>query len=106
MNAPAPHVIILAGGSGTRLWPLSRHARPKFLLDLGGSGAMLVATIRRALAITDPARVHIVSGLEHADAVTAAAAGFGIDSFCFEPSPRDTTAAITLAVLQVLATDP
>jgi len=105
-TAPAPHVIILAGGSGTRLWPLSRHARPKFLLDLGGSGTLLAETIRRALAITDPARVHLVSGVEHADAVTAAAAAFGIDSFCFEPSPRDTTAAITLAVLQVVATDP
>jgi mannose-1-phosphate guanylyltransferase len=41
------YALILAGGSGTRFWPLSRNARPKQLLDLFGKGTLLVQTIRR-----------------------------------------------------------
>jgi mannose-1-phosphate guanylyltransferase len=39
--------VILCGGAGTRLWPLSRKARPKQMLDLGGGGSMLKLTARR-----------------------------------------------------------
>ncbi|MGA0854712.1 MAG: sugar phosphate nucleotidyltransferase, partial [Luteolibacter sp.] len=41
------YALILAGGSGTRFWPLSRNSRPKQLLDLFGSGTLLEQTIRR-----------------------------------------------------------
>jgi len=47
-SAPAIHAIIPAGGAGTRLWPLSRRRRPKFLLDLTGAGrSLLQDTVER-----------------------------------------------------------
>ena len=44
------YALILAGGSGTRFWPLSRNAKPKQLLDLFGSGTMLREAINRAIS--------------------------------------------------------
>ncbi|MDN5559785.1 MAG: mannose-1-phosphate guanylyltransferase, partial [Ruaniaceae bacterium] len=47
------HAIIPAGGAGTRLWPLSRRANPKFLLDLTGAGeSLLQATVRRLAPVS------------------------------------------------------
>ncbi|MCI1642728.1 MAG: NTP transferase domain-containing protein, partial [Actinomyces sp.] len=67
---PDLHVIIPAGGAGTRLWPLSRRARPKFLLDLTGSGrTLLQATIDRLSPRA--ASMTIVTGAAHRDAVAA-----------------------------------
>lgn len=66
------HVIIPAGGAGTRLWPLSRAGRPKFLLDLTGSGrTLLQQTWDRVTKLVPPERVHVVTGPRHADAVRA-----------------------------------
>ena len=46
MSAP-PHAFILAGGRGTRFWPLSTHERPKQLLDFTGEGSLLALTVSR-----------------------------------------------------------
>jgi molybdopterin-guanine dinucleotide biosynthesis protein A len=48
------YALILAGGSGTRFWPLSRNARPKQLLDLFGNGTLLEQTIRRLDGLVPP----------------------------------------------------
>ncbi|MGO1172999.1 MAG: mannose-1-phosphate guanylyltransferase [Actinomycetaceae bacterium] len=83
-----------AGGAGTRLWPLSRRDRPKFLLDLTGSGrSLLQATIDRLGPVAES--VTVVTGAAHADAVTAQV-GETADVLA-EPSPRDSMAAIGLA---------
>src|SRR5688572_15870061 len=64
------NVIILAGGPGSRLWPLSRTDRPKFLLDLTGTGrSLLQLTWQRMLEMADADRIHVVTGHKHADAV-------------------------------------
>lgn len=94
------HVIIPAGGAGTRLWPLSRAGRPKFLLDLTGSGrTLLQQTWDRVTRLVPPERVHVVTGPRHADAVREQLPA--LTSIFVEPSPRDSMPAIGLATAVV-----
>lgn len=92
------HAIIPAGGAGTRLWPLSRAGAPKFLSDLTGEGqSLLQQTVRRLEPLTGD-NVTIVTGAKHVDAVRGQLPQFNEDHFLAEPSPRDSMAAIGLAV--------
>ncbi|QGQ20054.1 mannose-1-phosphate guanylyltransferase [Cellulomonas sp. JZ18] len=100
---PDLHAVVPAGGAGTRLWPLSRAGRPKFLLDLTGSGrTLLQATVDRLLPLTGPGHVLVVTGRRHADAVAAQLPELGPDDVLAEPSPRDSMAAIGLAAAVLL----
>jgi len=92
------HAVIPAGGAGTRLWPLSRAGRPKFLLDLTGSGrTLLQATVDRLEPLTGPGGVLVVTGAGHVTAVREQLPALGADHVLAEPSPRDSMAAIGLA---------
>lgn len=89
------HAIIPAGGAGTRLWPLSRAARPKFLLDLTGSGrTLLQATVDRLVPLAHGGGITVVTGVAHEEAVRAQIDGVDVIT---EPSPRHSMAAIGLA---------
>lgn len=95
-SAPAIHAIIPAGGAGTRLWPLSRRHRPKFLLNLTGVGhSLLQDTVERLAPVT--ATTTIVTGVAHIAAVADQLPGIPRDNLLAEPSPRDSMAAIGLA---------
>lgn len=88
--------VIPAGGVGSRLWPLSRSDRPKFLLDLLGTGrSLLQDTVARVEVLAD--RVLVVTGEAHAAAVREQLPSLGADDLVAEPSPRDSMAAIGLA---------
>ena len=94
--APAIHAIIPAGGAGTRLWPLSRRHRPKFLLDLTGAGhSLLEDTVERLAPVT--ATTTVVTGVAHIAAVADQLPSIPRDNLLAEPSPRDSMAAIGLA---------
>jgi len=96
--------VIPAGGAGTRLWPLSRRARPKFLLDLTGSGrSLLQQTLDRVLPLADRPPL-IVTGTAHAPEVADQAAGRA--RVLAEPSPRNSMPAIALAAAVVEREDP
>ena len=105
MNSPGLHVIIPAGGAGTRLWPLSRRARPKFLLDVTGSGrTLLQATVDRMAA--SASSVTIVTGAAHREGVLEQLPEFASRddrTLLVEPSGRDSMAAIGLAAYVVRA---
>jgi mannose-1-phosphate guanylyltransferase len=95
--------VILSGGSGTRLWPLSRAARPKQLLDLVGGGSLLALTGAR---VADPglfAAPVAVAGAGQADSVAAALPGLA--ALIVEPEARNTAPAIALAVLDAAPDD-
>ena len=94
MSEPRPiRPVILCGGAGTRLWPLSRAGRPKQFLALGGEESLLARTARRAEAWGEPL---IVAGADMAAAVAEAVPDARILA---EPSGRNTAAAIALAAL-------
>lgn len=98
--------VIPAGGSGTRLWPLSRRAAPKFLHDLTGSGRTLLQGTWDRLAPLAGNRVVVVTGTAHAEAVAAQLPALGAANLLAEPSPRDSMPAIGLAAAVVARRDP
>ncbi|WP_026406306.1 mannose-1-phosphate guanylyltransferase [Actinomyces gerencseriae] len=90
------HAIIPAGGAGTRLWPLSRRRRPKFLLDLTGAGRTLIqGTVARLEPVA--ATTTVVTGAAHVAAVADQLPDVPRESILAEPAPRDSMAAIALA---------
>jgi len=89
--------VILSGGAGTRLWPLSRAARPKQMLDLTGDGSMLALTAARVADQGAFAAPVLVAAADQAEAIEAALPGLGM--LILEPVARNTAPAIALAVL-------
>jgi mannose-1-phosphate guanylyltransferase/mannose-6-phosphate isomerase len=100
--APSLVPVILAGGAGTRLWPVSRAALPKPLAPLIGQDTLLQQTARRLLACAAPERVVTVGARAHDFLVRAqlaeVAPGLGAHRL-LEPCGRNTAAAIALAAL-------
>ena len=93
---PGFAAVVPAGGVGSRLWPLSRPDRPKFLLDLLGEGrTLLQATLDRLEPLAEYSLV--VTGERHSAAVAAQLPSLAATSIVAEPSPRDSMAAIALA---------
>ncbi len=90
--------VVPAGGAGTRLWPLSRRAAPKFLLDLTGGGrTLLQSTWDRLVPLAGQDGVLVVTGEAHADAVRRQLPELAAADLLLEPSPRDSMPAIGLA---------
>ena len=104
---PLPFVPVSpAGGAGTRLWPLSRRARPKFLLDLTGTGrSLLQSTVERLSPLADRPPI-VVTGAAHEAAVREQLAGVGPAQVVAEPSPRNSMPAIALAAALVERDEP
>ncbi|WP_045743327.1 MULTISPECIES: sugar phosphate nucleotidyltransferase [Actinoplanes] len=99
--------VVLAGGTGTRLWPLSRAGHPKFLHPLTGTEASLLqATVDRLDTLTSPERIFVVTGVAHAAAVSRQLAAIPDENVLVEPSPRDSCAAIALAAAVIARRDP
>lgn len=98
--------MIPAGGSGTRLWPLSRRSSPKFLHDLTGSGRSLLQDTVHRLGPLCGDRLTVVTGSLHEDAVRESLAGLGEGELLVEPSPKDSMPAIGLAAATLERRDP
>ncbi|WP_440302407.1 mannose-1-phosphate guanylyltransferase [Intrasporangium sp.] len=103
---PGFWAVIPAGGSGTRLWPLSRRSAPKFLLDVTGSGQSLLRSTWSRLEPLVDHRVLVVTGAAHADAVRRQLPMLRDESVVAEPSPRDSMPAIGLAAALIERRDP
>lgn len=102
MSAAEPIVpVILSGGSGTRLWPMSRPERPKQLLALTAAETMLQLTAQRTLAGEQFASPIVVANAFHADMVEAqlAEVGVTVQALVLEPMGRNTAPAIALAAM-------
>lgn len=83
------YAVIPAGGSGTRLWPLSRAGHPKFLHPLTGTSASLLqATVERLAPLTTPDRTLVVTGAAHVAAVARQLTGLPEENILVEPSPE------------------
>ena len=101
------HSMILAGGSGTRLWPLSRTGAPKFLHALTGTDlSLLQATAARLAELAPAERSYVVTGVAHVAAVSRQLAAIPAGNILVEPAPRDSCAAIGLAAAVIAGRDP
>jgi mannose-1-phosphate guanylyltransferase len=101
------YAVIPAGGSGTRLWPLSRAGHPKFLHALTGTSASLLqATVDRLGPLAAPETTYVVTGVAHAAAVARQLPDLPADNVLVEPSPRDSCPAIGLAAAVIAAREP
>ncbi|HEX6871013.1 MAG TPA: sugar phosphate nucleotidyltransferase [Micromonosporaceae bacterium] len=107
MPERAFYSVIPAGGSGTRLWPLSRAGNPKFLHALTGSSASLLqSTVTRLRPLSSPDRMYVVTGAAHAAAVARQLPELPDSGLLVEPAPRDSCAAIGLAAALIARRDP
>jgi mannose-1-phosphate guanylyltransferase len=98
--------VVPAGGSGTRLWPLSRSTHPKFLLPLLGDRSLLQRTADRLQGLASPERTLIVCGPAHCAPVSEQLPHFPATSFVVEPTPRGSGPAISLAAAIIARRDP
>lgn len=101
--------VILSGGSGTRLWPLSREAYPKQFLPVVSDESLLVETIQRGLALGEDVRVLAITNEEHRFVVAAslqARAKGRVSGIVLEPVGRNTAPAIALAALAAAEENP
>ena len=103
---PNVHIVVIAGGSGTRFWPLSRRRHPKQLLALGGGDTLLAATFTRVEAVAPPSHWWMVVGKGHAQGCREAAPRVPAAQVVVEPVARNTAPAIGLAALHLAAVDP
>lgn len=104
---PQIYPVLLCGGSGTRLWPLSRKSYPKQFAKLGGGGTLFQAAAHRMVG-PDVMPPVVITNSDFRFIVTEQLAEVGIDPgpILIEPSPRNTAPAILAAVLHLEATDP
>ena len=100
------YALILAGGSGTRFWPLSRNSKPKQLLDLFGTGTLLEQTIRRLEGLVPFENILILTNELQADAVREIATMLPAENIFAEPAKRDTAPAVALGIGLVAARNP
>lgn len=103
------YAVILAGGSGTRFWPLSRELYPKQLLKLIGDETMIQRTLRCAEKAAPPQNIYVVTHRRQADAVrmqSAAVVSMPPDHLITEPQAKNTAAAIGLAAITLIRKDP
>ena len=100
--------VILSGGAGTRLWPLSREKQPKQLLPLTGDRTMLQMTALRVQDEALFAKPMVVASAHHVEAIEAQLAEIGTApaALLLEPAGRNTAPAIALAALLAPADGP
>ena len=100
------YAILLAGGTGTRLWPVSREPYPKQLVKFIGDDSLVQSTIKRLAPVLDLERVRIVCGARHLHETSRHLENIGLQpegKIICEPSGRNTAPAILLAVVHMLA---
>lgn len=91
------YAVILAGGSGKRLWPMSRHTRPKQLLRLFDGQSLLKKAFDRLLTVFEPEHIFVCAGADQCEAMLAELPQLPPGHFICEPVGRDTANAIGLA---------
>ena len=100
------YAVVMAGGSGTRFWPLSRKHRPKQTLPILGPATMVRQTVERLFPLFEQRQVFVVTAREHADLVRRELDIVPQENIIDEPLGRDTAAAIGLAATFLHWRDP
>jgi mannose-1-phosphate guanylyltransferase / mannose-6-phosphate isomerase len=109
MNTPHVYPVIMAGGSGTRFWPLSRQLFPKQLLKIIGDETLIQQTMRRVVTGAPAERVMISTNPAQAESIRVQLSEWKDalkDNFVLEPEGRNTAPAIALVALHLVRRDP
>jgi mannose-1-phosphate guanylyltransferase len=100
------YALILAGGSGTRFWPLSRNSKPKQLLNLFNEGTLLNQTIERLKGLVPVENILILTNAQQEAGVRECAPELPYENIFAEPAKRDTAPAVALGIGLVAARNP
>ncbi|MCB9545713.1 MAG: mannose-1-phosphate guanylyltransferase [Myxococcales bacterium] len=98
--------VIMAGGAGTRFWPLSRRLRPKQLLAIGTEAPLLVETVARLAPLIPAERVRVVAGPHLVAGIQAVLPDLGPAGLIVEPCARNTAPCVGLAAVHIAREDP
>jgi len=105
-NAEHFYALIMAGGGGTRLWPLSRRSRPKQMLPLTEERTMFQVTVERLNGLLPADHVYVVTGSEMAGPLHQSTPYVPLTNFVIEPSGRDSGPAAGLGIFHIAKKDP
>jgi mannose-1-phosphate guanylyltransferase len=100
------YALILAGGGGKRLWPMSRQQSPKQMLPLVGNRTMFKMSVERLHPLFTSDDVYVSTGRNYEDELKADASEIPAKNFVIEPSARDNAAAVGLAMAVIHQRDP
>jgi len=100
------YAVIMAGGGGTRLWPLSRKKRPKQMLALFDERSLFQTAVQRVQDVFPPERILVVTVEEQACELEAQTPEIPAENFLIEPAPRGTASVVGLATVAVRDRNP
>ena len=100
------YAVIMAGGGGTRLWPVSRKERPKQLLPLLGKETLFQSTVERLETLFPPERILVVTVAEQAREMREQVPAIPEENYLIEPAPRGTASVVALAAAVLQKRDP
>lgn len=100
------YAVIMAGGGGTRLWPLSRQAHPKQMLQLIGDRSLFQTSVERLHGVFPPERIFVVTVSNQAEQLREQCSNVPSENFLLEPLPRGTASVVGLAAVALQARDP
>ncbi|HTP00141.1 MAG TPA: mannose-1-phosphate guanylyltransferase [Anaerolineales bacterium] len=100
------YAVIMAGGGGTRLWPVSRKDRPKQLLPLLGEETLFQGTVARLSDLFPPERILVVTVEKQAEEMRQQVPSIPAENYLIEPAPRGTASVVGLAAVVLCKRDP
>ena len=100
------YAVIMAGGGGTRLWPLSRKQRPKQMLSLDGGRTLFQKAVDRLEGVFNPDHIYIVTVAEQANILQEQCPQVPLENYLIEPMPRGTASVVGYAAVMIQKRDP
>ncbi len=100
------YAVIMAGGGGTRLWPVSRKDSPKQLLHLLGEETLFQGTVARLIDLFPPERILVVTVEQQAAEMKKQVPEIPVENYLIEPAPRGTASVVGLAAMVLQKRDP
>ena len=100
------YAVVVAGGSGTRLWPLSRTSLPKQMQALMSDRTLIVETVERLEGVIDPSHIYVSTTQNYSEQMRAMLPGIPAENIITEPVARGTAAAFALFTYQIHQRDP